>query len=489
MAVQLLFASVIVLVYFSGLSMPLVGPDEPRYSQVAREMFERGDWVTPTLGGYTWFEKPILLYWIQIASFNLFGISEFTVRLGSAFFGLGTILSLWILGRRLELDSAQEAEQSPTSNFANLLALVAASTVGIIAFAHGASFDIIVTFPITAAIVAFFIYDSARSTSALTAFYVFIGLALLAKGLIGIVFPFAIIGFYHLLSWKLPDRRLLISGFWGLGISILVASTWYLPVYLRHGHDFIDHFFIQHHFQRYTSNKFLHPQPFHFFFWVLPLMTIPWMPFFLAALWDFARNLVVRRTNDRGVSHRLRLLALAWVAVPLVFFSFSGSKLPGYILPAVPAAVILAADFIYRFMQKSSLRRYGIQAAAATTFLICTFAAFAVAPHFAEADSVKHLFEAAADRGLSNAPVLMLHGVSHNAEFYAPGRIVRGADGKQKRFPGPSEVSQELHALGAQEALVIVPLPYLGESMNNRYFDSEILDQNGEVALLAIQLR
>jgi 4-amino-4-deoxy-L-arabinose transferase and related glycosyltransferases of PMT family len=97
--IWLLFAAVIIAVYFFGLSMPLVGPDEPRYSQVAREMFERGDWVTPTLGGFDWFEKPALLYWLQIAAYNVFGVTEFAARFGSALFGLATVFSLWILGR------------------------------------------------------------------------------------------------------------------------------------------------------------------------------------------------------------------------------------------------------------------------------------------------------------------------------------------------------------------------------------------------------
>src|SRR5215203_2949508 len=94
-----IFAILVVAFYFFGLTIPLVGPDEPRYAQVAREMFERSDWVTPTLGGYNWFEKPALLYWLEIAAYNVFGVSEFSARFGSALLGLGTILSLWILAR------------------------------------------------------------------------------------------------------------------------------------------------------------------------------------------------------------------------------------------------------------------------------------------------------------------------------------------------------------------------------------------------------
>src|SRR5688572_22005734 len=229
--VWLLFAFIIAAVYLTGLTIPLLGPDEPRYSQVAREMFERNDWVTPTLGGFNWFEKPALLYWLQIASYNMFGVTEFAARFGSALFGIGTVLSLWILGRNVEATN-----DGATKEFANWLGLIGASTLGIITFAHGASFDIILTLPITAAMVAYYIHDSdRRSPLALVAFYFFIGLALLAKGLVGIVFPFAIVGLYHLLSMRWPSRTFILSVIWGTAFSFAIASSWYLPMYLRHG--------------------------------------------------------------------------------------------------------------------------------------------------------------------------------------------------------------------------------------------------------------
>src|SRR4051794_22730622 len=100
--VRVCFAVLIICFYFFGLTIPLLGPDEPRYAQVAREMYERGDWITPTLGGFNWFEKPALLYWLEIASYKVFGVSEFSARFGSALFGLGIVLCLWILGRNVE---------------------------------------------------------------------------------------------------------------------------------------------------------------------------------------------------------------------------------------------------------------------------------------------------------------------------------------------------------------------------------------------------
>jgi 4-amino-4-deoxy-L-arabinose transferase-like glycosyltransferase len=487
---RLLFVAATLLVYLAGLTMPLVGPDEPRYSQVAREMFERGDWITPTLGGFHWFEKPSLLYWLQIASYSLFGVSEFAARFGSALSGLGVIISLWIVGRHVEKETP--GDHGTNIRFSDLLALIAASTVGIIAFAHGASFDIILTFPLTAAMVCYFIYDLRGRVGHLAGFYFFIGLALLAKGLIGIVFPIAIVAFYNVLMWKMPSRSFLLSLLWGTAIAITVAGTWYEPMYMRHGYEFIDQFFIQHHFQRYTSNKYLHPQPFYFFFWVLPLMTIPWTPFFIASLWRSGRQLFAAGEAGRrpqGTSRALSMFALAWLAVPLVFFSFSGSKLPGYILPAVPPAIILSATYVLLFYQRGGVRRLVVHALPVATFAFVVLAVFAFAPGFAETDSVKSLFKAASDRGLDRNPVLMLHGLTHNAEFYAPGRIVRAPDGKPRRLWGQPELRREMIQLNGQPVLVLIPVEYLRQLMDDQSMDSELIKDNSEWALVLVKQR
>jgi 4-amino-4-deoxy-L-arabinose transferase-like glycosyltransferase len=491
--IWLLFAVLTVIVYFAGLTIPLVGPDEPRYAQVAREMFERDDWVTPTLGGFHWFEKPALLYWLEIASYNLFGVSEFSARIGSALFGLGTIASLWILGRNIGR-SNEKVDQTAPTDFANWLALIAASTLGIVAFSHGASFDIILTFPITAALVSFFLFDLRKQNGWLVSFYFFIGLAILAKGLVGIVFPFAIVAFYHFLTWKRPEGTLLLSLLWGTFLAVAVSSTWYLPMYLLHGWEFIDQFFIQHHFQRYTSNKYLHPQPFYFFFWVLPLMTIPWLPFFISSLWRVAKRYASRPKLDGEERlsrtslelQNLQLFAIAWIAVPLVFFSFSGSKLPGYILPAVPAAVILAADYIYRFIQNNSRRRYAIQAVAACTFAAILIAIIAFVPTFAENDSLKGLFAIAHSRGFDGLPVMTMHRVNHNAEFYASGPLLRDIEGKQNRLTGPKEVLAEMKSLGSGKALVLIPPEYIFHLTQSDLVRTEVLGSNDDWALTVV---
>jgi 4-amino-4-deoxy-L-arabinose transferase-like glycosyltransferase len=480
----------VIAVYFFGLTIPLVGPDEPRYAQVAREMFERGTWVTPTLGGFDWFEKPALLYWLQIASYHIFGITEFAARFGSALFGLGTIASLWFLGRAAD-------RETKGFSFANLLALIGASSLGIIVFSRGASFDIILTFPITAALASYFVWErhgseARSSTLPLVLFYVFVGIALLAKGLVGIVFPYAIVIFYHLISWKRPNWAAVVSLFWGSIVAAAVASLWYAPMYMVNGWKFIDEFFIQHHFQRYTSNKYFHPQPFYFFFWVLPLMTVPWLPFFFLGMWKGVRNVVRRGDggenltyNDGAQFRPLLLFAFSWMLVPLVFFSLSGSKLPGYILPAVPPCLVIAAVYVWGFVRGSSRRKSIVIGLAGATFAVIVILLIAVVPKFADNDSTKRLIAEADARGYGRSEVLSLHALSHNAEFYAPGRLLRDAEGKQMRLYGPQEVLNEIRRRNGETVLVLVPNEWASQTLDSPLLDCEVIARNDEHAILA----
>lgn len=476
-----LFAAA-VFVYFLGLNIPLLGPDEPRYTQVALEMMQRGDWITTTLGGYNWFEKPALLYWLQITSFHIFGTNEFAARFGSALFGIGTAAALYFLVRFTN-DSAADP--------AKWFAIIALTSLGLIVFARGASFDIVLTFPIAASLSAFFIFDRSGTEEtkkryiSLFLFYFFIGVSLLAKGLVGIVFPFAIVSFYYVLVWKFPPRAFIFSLFWGTAAALIVASSWYLPMYLRHGNEFIDEFFIGHHFRRYTSNKYLHPQPFHFFFWVLPLMTIPWIPFFAAAVFRYLQNFVRREPEAKDP---LRTFAFAWLFVPLVFFSFSGSKLPGYILPALPAAVILTADLVIRFIDRAGKRERYLQAVAFATLVIVAGLVIFVLPRYAETDSVKSLIAAAAEKGFANEKVAGLHTVSHNAEFYVAGRLIRQPDGKQIKFNGTAEIAEHLRKTGEQNLLILVPSEKLADVLSQENLRVELIKDNTETAILIARL-
>jgi len=365
----------------------------------------------------------------------------------------------------------------------------------------------------TAAMVSFFVFALRESSSdradnsngsplaPLFLFYFFIGLSLIAKGLIGIVFPFAIVGFYYVLSWRFPSRRMLLSIVWGTVIALLVAASWYVPMYLRHGWEFIDEFFIQHHFQRYTSNKYLHPQPFYFFLLVLPAMTLPWLPFFLASVWRYGK-LLIGRTKDglktanvgpvsqdvENNDHFVRLVrfSFAWMLVPLVFFSFSGSKLPGYILPSLPPSLILTTLYLKRFIRNKSGRVRIVPIIAGATFVLVIVLVITALPRFADTDSVKRLIATADDRGYRNAKVLTFHTVSHNAEFYAPGRLLRDETGKQRRLVSSAEIRNEMDKNGWENVLVLVPVEYSRQLNESTSLSSETIADNGEYVIAKV---
>ena len=140
---QIVISLVFLVFYFFGLGhLPLVGPDEPRYAQVAREMFLRGDWITPTLGGHTWFEKPALLYWLIIPAYKVFGVHEWTARLGPAICGVLTIAGNWSLAREIE-------RASDYKGLSQWTLLITSSCLGLIVFSRGVSFDIVVTATLT----------------------------------------------------------------------------------------------------------------------------------------------------------------------------------------------------------------------------------------------------------------------------------------------------------------------------------------------------
>ena len=340
------------LVFFYGLgSLPFLGPDEPRYAQVAREMYASGDWITPRLAGIHWFEKPALTYWLAALGYTLFGVSEFAelaARVGVAVLASAGVLLLYVFGRRLH--SAQFG----------YLSAAALATCGLwIGFARGATFDLPLSVCLEAALLCFFLWErqTDRADSSDTWWWRFclaLGGAVLAKGLVGIVLPAAIIGLYLLLTRRLVIVfRLRLLSF-GAILFLATAALWYGPMLWRHGQEFIDEFFIAHHFQRYTSNKFKHPQPFYFFFVVVLAGSFPWTPLWLLNLgqtWREWRSLLKDDTQ------RLRLFLWLWVLVPLVFFSFSGSKLPGYILPVFPAlALLIGQQLLTLFTPKARSR-------------------------------------------------------------------------------------------------------------------------------------
>jgi 4-amino-4-deoxy-L-arabinose transferase-like glycosyltransferase len=523
-------------VYFYGLGRaPFVGADEPRYAQVAREMYVRGDWVTPTLGGHTWFEKPALVYWTAMAGYKLFGVSEWAARLGVACAGWLTVFLAGWMAKRVEETEGARASWLQLSTGA-----VAATSAGLIVFSRGVNFDIFITMTVACALAFFFAAEletaGRRKRWLLAGFYAGMGAALLAKGLIGVVLPVGVVGVYYLLRRRWPE--VWKSAFWGLFITVAVAALWYAPVIARHGWSFIDEFFVKHHFARYLSNKYHHPQPFWFYLSIIPALMLPWSAFLASAVYR------ARRWQWRGDDSlsKLRLFALAWLLFPLLFFSLSGSKLPGYILPALPGAALLAGERLACFLRGegglrtlratallmfalavagilyalkvNELSRLCITLVAApivaasigallmrqrrawsgllvvgVSFLTTLLIAGCALDKASARESVRDLLRAAESRGYGASPVLNLHTIERTGEFYAAGRLIYDErNGEPFKFEGAGEVRDVLKARGGT-VLVIVPLEYAAQLFDFQPLQTELIGDNGHVALIAARLR
>jgi 4-amino-4-deoxy-L-arabinose transferase-like glycosyltransferase len=316
-------------VFFYGLGwLPMIGPDEPRYAQVAREMYATGDWITPRLGEIKWFEKPALTYWLSAAGYALLGENEFGARFGVALVASCGVLLLYVFGRRA---------RSPRFGYLSAAALV---TCGLWpGFARGATFDLPLAVATELALLSFFLWESkesqANSNRLWWIFCCAVGVATLAKGLVGVVLPLIIVAPYLILTrrWSVVLQPRLLA--LGALVFLAVAATWYAPVIAKNGWQFIDEFFIAHHFERYVSNKYRHPQPFYFFFLVAIAGSFPWSFYLLSG----ARHLF-KHWRDL-LNDRLRLFLWLWVSAPILFFSFSGSQLPGYLLPIFPAVALI----------------------------------------------------------------------------------------------------------------------------------------------------
>jgi 4-amino-4-deoxy-L-arabinose transferase-like glycosyltransferase len=464
--VYLLLFAIIIAFYLYGLGkLPLLGPDEPRYAQVAREMFLTGDLITPMLGHHTWFEKPALLYWMIAGAFKVFGVSEWSARFGPALCGLLTIAAVWYVGRELDREEPR--------GFAFWSVVVTASCLGLIVFSRAASFDVVITMTSTWAL-AFFLLHKLPTTRnkqrLLAGFYVFVGLSLLAKGLVGIVIPFGVVGLYYLLRRTWPSRSVWLSLFWGVPIAIAVSAIWYGPVIARHGWTFIDEFFIQHHFARYVSNKYHHPQPIWFYPVIILMLALPWTPYLIVAL------ATVRRWAWHGGDSLsiVRVFSLAWLLLPLVFFSFSGSKLPGYVLPVLPAVALLVSDRLTRMFNP----KWPLIIAGATVVLVVIVLNFG-AMRYARPESVRDLLLMADARGYANAPVLAQRSDDRSAEFYAYGRVVYGSNGEPITF---DEISVDEARARSGKFVVMIPVEYLDNVRGVKTI--EVLGDNGKTAVL-----
>ncbi len=297
------------LLFFYDLDgVGLIGPDEPRYAAIGREMAESGDFITPRLWGDAWFEKPPLLFWLAAGGYTLGLGEELAPRLPVALLSVG-FLVFFFLALRSEFGARAAAFSTA----------VLGSSAAWIAYTRVAVMDVPLAATFSAAVLLCLPWIARGETRRLPAAGAMLGLAVLAKGLVPLVLILPV-------AWFARKRW---RDAWMPALTFLaVAAPWYALVTLRYGRAFLVDFFVQHHFERFASDALRHEQPFWFYAPVLLAMLFPWTP--LAPL--------LVRTN--GDARRRALLAI--VVFGLLFLSASRNKLPGYLLPLMPAAAALA---------------------------------------------------------------------------------------------------------------------------------------------------
>lgn len=347
--------------YFSHLgSIGFLGPDEPRYASVAREMVESGDWITPRLYGRPWFEKPPLYYWGAALSFKLFGVSEAAARLPSAVAALLATLALaWLAWRLYGLETAR------------WLLLLLPTTVAMIGFSHAAATDM----PFSAMLTIAMVFAtavirlvppgspssaSALSSDSLAAFYfgIFLGLAVLAKGPAAIMLCGGAVFLWAVFTRHWRDTLRLFHPA-ALAAFAVAALPWYF-LCARRNPQFLRVFIVEHNFKRYLTPEFQHIQPFWYYAPILLAALLPWTLLLLPAVKQIARSF-----RERFHQGSPDIFLAAWALFPCLFFSLSQSKLPGYILPSIPPLMLLSADASKKLLAADSrLTRFAFSGSA-----------------------------------------------------------------------------------------------------------------------------
>ena len=316
----------------------LVKPDEGRYAEIAREMAVSGDWVTPRLNDLKYFEKPPLQYWATATAYKLFGEHHWTSRLWPALTGFAGLLLVWFAGARL---FGREAGQ--------YAALLLGSSMLYALIAHINTLDMGVTFFITLAIAGLLLgqteTDRNKQRNWMLLGWAGMALAVLSKGLMGVVLPGAALFIYCVLQ---RDFGVLKRMRWlpGVAVFLLIAAPWFYLV-MKANPEFFGRFFIYEHYTRFTTKEADRYEPWYYFIPILLFGILPWTVLMLDTVLRTWKNSA--RNNSAFNPERFLLI---WVVFVLVFFSISGSKLSSYILPIFPALALLMGKRIAEIRER-----------------------------------------------------------------------------------------------------------------------------------------
>jgi 4-amino-4-deoxy-L-arabinose transferase-like glycosyltransferase len=318
--------------FFWGIwSLPLSDPDAGMYADIGTRMAASGDWMTPRFNGLRYLEKPPLLYWLIALIYRLTGPSEWGAHLWPAIAGVAGVAMTYVLGRELFGTSV-----------GILSGLALATSIGYFAFAKVVSTDLLFVAFLSLALFAFWRWYRSHEGGWRLLLYGGMGLAVMTKGVIGLLLPGLIIASFLALTRDLLSVKRL-GLWWGVPLVMAIALPWHLGVALLH-EEFFGFYVIDNHVLRFLGQRaFVEddvPLSFLGFLAATLMLFIPWSLCLPAALRDSARKF--RESTPEGQS---LVYLFLWGGLIIFFFALSPLKLEHYGLPAFPALAVLVGKY------------------------------------------------------------------------------------------------------------------------------------------------
>lgn len=375
-AIALLLGLCVIFLFWGLNFYPLLDVDETRYAIMSRDLAHSKDWNLLLLNSIPFLEKPPLYFWMVAASIKLFGnFSGFAVRFPIALISSFLIFFTYIFGKKIL-----------SRKFGLLSAIILLTSVFFLILSHVAILDMVLTVCIASglycAFLSFYSTDKYKKYC-WWGFWTFAGLGFLAKGILAIAIPAVIVLIYCFLTKQLKEFFRPLHIFVGLLIFLLISMPWHVVMFKDYGWEFINEYFVKHHFARLLNSEGLGRK--HGFFYFIPIFIVAFMPWtfiFLTTTYNGLKRLVERFKNTTGNlcsriilslearDNKQELLLFSSIYFIIVFgvMSVSSTKLPTYILPALPAAALITGYFWCKSENEVSIKN----AIIISTYLIAT---------------------------------------------------------------------------------------------------------------------
>ncbi|WP_457568012.1 ArnT family glycosyltransferase [Desulfurobacterium sp.] len=330
----LVFLSVVLLVVPNGLYSAF-DKDEPKYLEAAHEMVKSGDYITPYYNYEYRFDKPILVYWLIVAGYKLYGIGEFGGRFFVSIFGVALVLLLYLWVRKWKGE-----------DFAFWTSLILLSLLDFVVMASVAMPDIVLAFFMSASLMAFYNGYHEKKKRCYLAAFAAAGFATLTKGPVGLALPGLVAVVYLILRRDLRKTFREIPWLSGFAVFTAIVAPWYGAILEKHGYLFFKDFIVFHNLERFTSKIPGHPTQWWYYLVNYPWMFLPFSFIFPFAVYRFWKE------RERTLTDDFLMYAAVWFAVVCGFFQIAHTKLAHYLLPSFPAFAILVCWYVKNYKNK-----------------------------------------------------------------------------------------------------------------------------------------